>query len=153
MVRAPVDPAYVARVAEAPKGPFGSPGFHLWHASLRWTQEVARALQPVGLTHTQFFLLGAVGWLTKSRGEAPKQREVADFAKLDKMTTSQVTRALESHGLLAREDDPADSRAWRLTLTAKGKKRLTEAVARVREVDARFFGADAAKLREALSKL
>ena len=56
-------------MAEPPKGPFASPGFHLWHASLRWTQEVARALRALGLTHTQFFLLGAVGWLTNKGPE------------------------------------------------------------------------------------
>ncbi len=140
-------------MAEPPRGPFGSPGFHLWHASLRWTQEVARALQPLGLTHTQFFLLGAIGWLTKSSGEAPKQREVAEFAKLDKVMTSQVTRSLEADGVLVRKDDPADSRAWRLELTPKGKKMLAEAVTRVRQVDVAFFGKDAERLRDALAAL
>ena len=90
---------------EGAKGPFASPGFHLWHASLKWTQEVAAALKPLGLTHTQFFLLGAVGWLSKSQGHAPKQREVAEFAQLDKVMTSQVTRSLEGDGLIEREDD------------------------------------------------
>ncbi len=140
-------------MAEPSKGPFASPGFHLWHASLSWTQEVARALQPLGLTHTQFFLLGAVGWLTKARGAAPKQREVAEFAKLDKMMTSQVTRALEAEGLLERKHDPADSRAWRLVLTVKGKKQLGDAVAKVRAVDTRFFGRDSERLRDALAEL
>lgn len=140
-------------MAEPPRGPFASPGFHLWHASLRWTQEIAQALQPLGLTHTQFFLLGAVGWLTKANGAAPKQREVAEFAKLDKVMTSQVTRALESDGLLLRKDDPIDSRAWRLELTAKGRQQLTEAVALVRGVDVRFFGKDAERLRDLLAGL
>lgn len=137
----------------AEEGPFASPGFHLWHASLRWTQEVARALQPLGLTHTQFFLLGAVGWLSKANGTAPKQREVADFAKLDKVMTSQVLRALQADGLLERKDDPDDSRAWLLSLTPKGRKLVVEAAAKVREVDASFFGKDAAKLRDALADL
>lgn len=123
------------------KGPLASPGYHLWNASLRWTQEVARALAPVGLTHTQFFVLGSVGWLTKTLDRAPSQREVADFAKLDKVMTSQVTRALEKQGILAREDDPTDSRVWRLVLTARGRARLTDAAARVREVDRAFFRA------------
>ena len=140
-------------MAEPPKGPFGSPGFHLWHASLRWTQEIAKALQPLGMTHTQFFLLGAVGWLTKANGASPKQRDVAEFAKLDKVMTSQVTRSLETDGLLVRKDDPADSRAWRLELTARGRKQLTDAVALVRGVDAAFFGKDAEKLRDALAAL
>jgi DNA-binding MarR family transcriptional regulator len=133
------------------KGPFASPGFHLWNASLRWTQEVARALQPLGLTHTQFFLLGSVAWLSKTA--TPKQREVAEFAKLDKVMTSQVTRSLEADGLLVRKDDPADSRAWLLVLTPRGTKLFAEAVLLVRAVDAKFFGAKAGLLRDELAQL
>lgn len=140
-------------MAEPPEGPLTSPGFHLWHASLRWTQEIARALKPLGLTHTQFFMLGAVGWLSKQNGAAPKQREVAEFASLDKVMTSQVLRALEGDGLLERKDDPEDSRAWLLSLTPKGRKLVVEAAAKVRQVDVEFFGKDAAKLREMLAVL
>jgi DNA-binding MarR family transcriptional regulator len=124
----------------------------LWNASLRWTQEVARALAPLGLTHTQFFLLGAVSWLSKAGGP-PKQREVAEFARFDKVMTSQVTRSLEGEGLLTRKDDPGDSRAWLLALTPKGTKLFAEAVALVRDVDVRFFGPKASQLREELASL
>jgi DNA-binding MarR family transcriptional regulator len=140
-------------VAEAPKGPFASPGFHLWNASLKWTSEVARALGPLGLTHTQFFLLGAVSWLTKTQGVPPNQRAVAEFAKLDKVMTSQVTRALETNGLLVRESDPLDSRAWLVSVTPRGQRLFTEAVGRMREVDQRFFGGRATQLRDELAKL
>jgi DNA-binding MarR family transcriptional regulator len=140
-------------MAEPPRGPFASPGFHLWNASLRWSQEVARALAPLSLTHTQFFLLGAVSWLTKMHGAAPKQREVAEFARFDKVMTSQVTRALEADGLLERADDPADSRAWLISVTPKGQKLFKDAVGLVREVDAKFFGPKAGLLRDELAKL
>jgi DNA-binding MarR family transcriptional regulator len=140
-------------MADAPKGPLASPGYHLWNASLRWTQEVARALSPLPLTHTQFFLLGAIGWLTKTRGVSPNQRAVAEFAKLDKVMTSQVTRSLEAEGLLKRENDPADSRAWLVSMTPKGQKVFAEAVVLVREVDQRFFGAKGPQLRDELAKL
>lgn len=138
---------------DGPKGPFASPGFHLWHAGLAWTSEVARALAPLGLTHTQFFLLGAVSWLTKTSGDAPNQRAVAEFAKLDKVMTSQVIRALEGEGLIKRSNDPDDSRAWRVAVTAKGAAAFGQAVVLVKEVDAKFFGPKAAALREDLSKL
>ena len=32
------------------EGPDYSPGFWLWHATLRWQREVAAALAPLGLT-------------------------------------------------------------------------------------------------------
>jgi len=137
----------------ARRGPFASPGFHLWHASLRWTQEIARALTPLSLTHTQFFVLGAVSWLTKLRGAPPKQREVAEFAQLDKVMTSQVARSLQAEGMLDRSDDPEDSRAWRISVTPKGQKAFAEAVGLVRAVDAQFFGTKAAELRDELAKL
>ena len=71
-------------------------------------------MAPLGLTHTQFFILGAVGWLTKTEKRAPNQREVADFAKLDRMMMSQVIRTLEASGSIIRREDSQDSRAWRL---------------------------------------
>ena len=74
----------------------------------------------------------------------PNQRAVAEFAKLDKVMTSQVTRSLQAQGLVERESDPLDSRAWLLTVTPRGQKLFAEAVVRVREVDQRFFGSKAA---------
>ncbi len=137
------------------RGPQTSPGYHLWHAGLQWTRAVATALEPLGLTHTQFFLLGAVRWLGQS-GTPPMQREVAQFAAFDRNTTSQVVRALEARGLLAREDAPDDTRAWRLRLTAEGERVFQPAVAAVRAVDARFFaplGKQLAPFSEELQRL
>ena len=37
-----------------PLHPHESPGFLLWHATLRWQRGVAAALQPLDLTHVQF---------------------------------------------------------------------------------------------------
>ncbi|MBX7101538.1 MAG: MarR family winged helix-turn-helix transcriptional regulator [Myxococcaceae bacterium] len=130
-------------------GPEASPGFHLWHASLAWKSAVAQALEPQGLTPTQFFMLGAVGWHLKTRGEAPTQALAAKRTGLDPMTTSQVVRALEKAKLLTRRDDPADSRSWRLELSAEGQARLVAAAAAVRAVDLRIFGGPG-EAREAL---
>ncbi len=71
-----------------------SPGFLLWHATLRWQRAVAAALRPLGLTHVQFVLLAGGWWL--SQGDRwPSQRELADHAGTDRMMTSQVVRTLE----------------------------------------------------------
>lgn len=115
-----------------------STGYHLWHASLAWQSAIARALEPQGLTHVQFFVLGTLLWYGKS-GTSPKQRELARASGLDPMMTSQVVRALEQRGLVARRDDPDDSRAWRLALTATGKKAAIEAATAVRAAEARVF--------------
>lgn len=130
-------------------GPEASPGFHLWHASLAWKSAVAKALEPHGLTPTQFFLLGAVGWHLKTRGEPPTQALAARAAGLDPMTTSQVLRALEKARLIERRDDPSDARSWRLELPPEGRARLVAAAAAVREADLAVFGPPGSE-REAL---
>ena len=140
-------------MSETAKGPHASAGYHLWHASLRWTAEVAKAMAPLGLTHTQFFLLGGLSWLTREKGRSPSQRELADFTRLDRATASQVVRALETQGLLARQDDPDDARAFRLRVTAAGKKKFAAAVLEVRRVDARFFASAGAELPELTARL
>lgn len=132
-------------------GPLSSPGYRLWTAAARWKAEVRDALTPHGLTPTQFFVLGAAGWL--SRAQAPNQREVAEFAGLDLMTTSQVVRALEKAKLLAREEDANDSRSWRLSPTTHGRHVLKAAALAVRGADERFFGSHSAAVARSLSFL
>jgi hypothetical protein len=44
-----------------PLHPNDSPGLLLWHATLRWQRGIARALQPLDLTHVQFVLLTCTG--------------------------------------------------------------------------------------------
>lgn len=115
-------------------------GYHLWHASLAWQSAIARALAPYGLTHVQFFVLGTLLWFGKT-GKTPKQRELAKASGLDPMMTSQVVRALEQRGLVVRRADPDDSRAWRLALTAGGKRAAIAGAAAVRAAEARVFAA------------
>ena len=50
-----------------PLDPDDSPGFLLWHVTLRWQRDIAAALAPMGLTHVQFVLLATCWWLN-SRG-------------------------------------------------------------------------------------
>ncbi|MFE9413395.1 MarR family winged helix-turn-helix transcriptional regulator [Streptomyces sp. NPDC006704] len=118
--------------------PGESPGFLLWHATLRWQREIAAALSPLGLTHVQFVLLACAWWLN-TRGEQPNQLALARQAGTDVKMTSQVLRALEAKGLIEREVDPADTRAKRLRVTSAGAELAPRAIAAVENVDARFF--------------
>ncbi|MFD9359526.1 MarR family winged helix-turn-helix transcriptional regulator [Streptomyces sp. NPDC060031] len=119
--------------------PGESPGFLLWHATLRWQRDIAAALAPLGLTHVQFVLLACTWWLN-GQGEHPNQQALARQAGTDVKMTSQVVRTLEDKGLVAREVDPADTRAKRLRVTGAGAELAPRAVAAVEGVDARFFG-------------
>jgi DNA-binding MarR family transcriptional regulator len=121
-----------------PLSPGQSPGFLLWHATLRWQREIAAALAPLELTHVQFVLLACTWWLNE-HGEQPNQLALAQQAGTDVKMTSQVVRALEAKGLIERMVDPADTRARRLRATDAGAALAPLAIAAVEEVDARFF--------------
>ncbi|MEU9944781.1 MarR family winged helix-turn-helix transcriptional regulator [Streptomyces lavendulae] len=120
--------------------PADSPGFLLWHATLRWQRDIAAALAPIGLTHVQFVLLACAWWLN-GRGEHPNQLALARQAGTDVKMTSQVLRALEQKGLVEREVDPADTRAKRLRVTEAGAALAPRAIAAVEAADAEFFRA------------
>ena len=76
-------------------GPDESPGFLLWHATLRWQRAVAAALAPLDLTHVQFVLLACAWWLN-DQGHTPNQLTLAAQAGTDVKMTSQVLRRLEA---------------------------------------------------------
>ncbi|MGH3415170.1 MAG: MarR family winged helix-turn-helix transcriptional regulator [Actinocrinis sp.] len=119
--------------------PGRSPGFLLWHATLRWQREIAAALEPLGLTHVQFVLLACAWWMN-THGDQPNQLALARQAGTDVKMTSQVLAALEAKGLIVREVDPSDTRAKRVGVTSRGTQLAPRAIAVVEDVDARFFG-------------
>src|ERR1700742_1623691 len=123
-----------------PLDPDESPGFLLWHVTLRWQRDIAAALAPLDLTHVQFVLLATTWWLN-TQGEDPNQLSVATQASTDVKMTSQVLRRLEAKGLIRREVDPADTRARRLRVTDRGAELARQAIAVVEDVDAAFFRA------------
>jgi DNA-binding MarR family transcriptional regulator len=133
-----------------PLHPNDSPGFLLWHATLRWQRGIAQALAPLDLTHVQFVLLACTWWLNE-QGERPTQIALAAQAGTDIKMTSQVLRSLERKKLIERDVDAADTRARRVRVTRRGAQLAPRAIAVVEQVDADFF-ADVPK-RQALSFL
>jgi len=121
-----------------PLHPNDSPGFLLWHATLRWQRGIAQALAPLDLTHVQFVLLACTWWLNE-QGERPSQIALAGQAGTDIKMTSQVLRSLERKGLVEREVDTADTRARRLRVTRRGARLAPRAIAVVEQLDSHFF--------------
>jgi DNA-binding MarR family transcriptional regulator len=119
--------------------PDESPGYLLWHVTLRWQRDIAAALGPLDLTHVQFVLLASAWWLNQ-QGDAPNQLTLARHAGTDVKMTSQVLRKLEDKGLVERTVDPADTRARRLKVTDRGAALAQRAVQVVEAADAAFFG-------------
>ena len=123
-----------------PLDPEQSPGFLLWHVTLRWQREIAAALAPLDLTHVQFVLLATAWWLN-SRGEDPNQLRLARQAGTDVKMTSEVLRKLEAKGLITRTVDTADTRARKLRVSDRGTRLAIRALAVVEATDAAFFQA------------
>ena len=134
-----MNPAGAATITSHEPG--DSPGFLLWRTTLRWQRGITVALRPLDLTHVQFVLLASVWWLSdhSDASQPPSQRQVADHAEVDVMMTSQVLRALERRGLVARAADVTDARVKRLTVTKTGRRLAEQAITVVEAADTEFF--------------
>lgn len=119
------------------EGPKQSPGFLLWHISTSWRSSIEAVLKTFGLTHPQFVVLAATGWLTRN-GELVTQGAVGKMAGLDPNTNSQVIKGLEQKEWIKR-DPSSDGRAKNVSLTSKGAQILNRALPAVEQADAKFF--------------
>jgi DNA-binding MarR family transcriptional regulator len=107
-----------------------TPGYLVWRLSMKWRAAVDRALAPLGLTHAQYVLLASLYGLERG-GQRPTQRELADHTGLEALYVSKLARALDADGLISRDRDPADTRAVRLALTARGREVVQPAIGEV----------------------
>lgn len=130
------------------QGPEASPGLLLWRSTLSWQRNVASALEPLGLTHSQFVLLACTWWL-ETHDSAGTQVMVAAQAGMDVRTASQVIRRLEQAGLVSRVEDPKDARARIVRTTPAGRDVGAHAVKVVEDADEAYF-APRPRLRDAL---
>jgi DNA-binding MarR family transcriptional regulator len=118
-------------------GPAESPGFLLWKISNAWQRRQRTALQPYGLTHSQFVVLATATWFGPE--EILTQARISQLTGIDPMTTSQVLRALEAASLIERVDHPKDPRAKSIMVTRAGRDLARKAVVVVEATDAAFF--------------
>jgi DNA-binding MarR family transcriptional regulator len=133
-------------------GPLASPGFWLHRAALAYLRELDAALRTLDLTHTQFSVLAAAGWLDR-QGGPPTQQEAAEFAGVDRMMTSKVLHALDAKGLVERVSDSSDARLRRIRCTDHGRELLRRATSAARAVDDMFFSDVEDGLRVSLAAL
>jgi DNA-binding MarR family transcriptional regulator len=119
--------------------PIRNPGLLFWKTGNAWRRWIGRVLRPQKLTATEFLVLHAFAEMCAGR-EEPSQQDVADWLDLDKMTVSQVARALERRNLLDRGDvSYPDARSWRILVTGEGRKLHRAALAQVERATAVFF--------------
>lgn len=118
-------------------GPGESPGFLLWRVSNAWQRRQRAALQPLGLTHSQFVILACATWFGEK--EALTQTRIGELTGVDPMTTSQIVRSLETMKYLTRRQHADDPRAKLIAVTSAGRALAQKAVVVVEETDAAFF--------------
>ncbi len=102
-------------------------GYLLWQTTMLWQRQMNRALDKVNLTHTQFVILIALAWLSRS-SENVTQKEIADHSKTDRMMVSKILRTLEKNELVERKEHKTDTRAKSVFLTEKGVEILQKAI-------------------------
>ncbi len=120
------------------KTPNEATGFLLYKAHMYWQREIKRSLKPIGLTHTQFVILANTYWLYRQNNQVT-QIEIAQYAKMDTMMTSNVIRTLEKKSLVKRTKHHTDTRAKTVELTKNGFDDLKKAVEIVENFDKQFF--------------
>src|SRR6218665_3029373 len=127
------------------KSPKDSPGYLLGQVTMLWQRKQKRVLDPLDLTQTQFVLLAALGWLSKT-SESVTQIDIANQSNADRMMVSKVLRTLEDKGFLTRQEHKTDTRAKTIRLTAAGEVILQKALIAVENADLDFFAVLAGKL-------
>lgn len=116
--------------------PAQSPGFLLWQVNNAWQAQQRKVLREFGLTHVQFVLLATLAWHMPTK---LTQQQLAQKAHANNMMTSQVVRALEAYGLVARSSVLSDKRAIYVVPTPLGLERVGVAILAVEQTDAQFF--------------
>jgi len=137
------------------KSPEDSPGYLLGQLTMLWQRKQKRVLDPLDLTQTQFVLLAALAWLSKTN-DAVTQIDIANQGNADRMMVSKVLRTLEEKKFVTRKEHKTDSRAKTITLTQSGAGILQKALAAIEKADIEFFsqpGLDLPALNTAMSKL
>ena len=102
-------------------------------------------LDPLYLTHTQFVLLAALGWLSK-KNNTVTQVDIANQSNADRMMVSKVLLTLEEKGFITRQEHEQDTRAKTIRLTTNGEIVLQKAIIEVENADLDFFATLGSKL-------
>ena len=106
------------------------------------------ALKPLGLDVRQYGLLLVLAT------EGPlSQGELAEWVRTDRTTMVALVDGLEALGYVKRERNPEDRRAYRLTLTADGKRALTRGRELMRRAEDQLLRSLDARERKQLVEL
>jgi len=94
-----------------------------------------RRASALGVTSAQWRVLA---WLGREPGL--KQVELAERLDIEPITACRIVDRLEEAGMVERQRDPGDRRAWRLVLTAKAEPIVERLRALAEEMAGEAFG-------------
>jgi DNA-binding MarR family transcriptional regulator len=107
-----------------------------------------RDLEPLGITPREYSVLAVLG-----ERSPLSQTQVAEILGVDRTTILKLGAALERKGLVVRERDANDSRAYAVALTPAGDRLRAEAFELLLACEGRFLAPLNRKEREQLHDL
>lgn len=125
-------------------------GFLLAKASQRWNELLAEHFAAHGFAEVRPSY-GSV-LLPLFERDGLRMGQIAQRARLSKQTMTTLVRMCERDGLVARERDPEDSRAFRIHLTERAREFRPVADEVLRELDAQVLAALGQRHRQALAR-
>jgi len=105
-------------------------------ATRRVTQRYDHALEPTGLTASQFGLLGYLHGASSAPAHASSIGAIAEWLGMDPTTLNRNLKPLLAKGMVKNAIDPADGRIRIVRVTEKGLGTLREALPRWRDAQA-----------------
>jgi DNA-binding MarR family transcriptional regulator len=128
----------------------GNLGFLLAKASQHWNELLAEGFAERGFAEVRPSY-GSV-LLPLFEDDGLRMGQIAERARLSKQTMTTMVRLCERDGLVYRERDPRDARAFRIHLTERTKDFRSVAEAVLRELDAKVLARLGERQRTALTK-
>ncbi|MDP3073744.1 MAG: MarR family transcriptional regulator [Opitutaceae bacterium] len=95
-----------------------------------------RLFRPLGLTAAQYNVLNVLA----AAPDGLSQRQLGDVLVVDRSNVTGLLDRMGEAGWVRRQDDPADRRVYRVTLTPAGRKLWTRVEPRYRAVVAQVVG-------------
>jgi len=90
-----------------------------WLSALRWRRRMKAALEPSGLTFTEWLVLDATRSLVNRSGDCVSPNDVAHDIEIDAMANWHAMAVLDHRGLVSRGCSMS-GKAWRVFVTQKG---------------------------------
>src|SRR5947209_17178651 len=128
----------------------GNLGFLLAKASQHWNELLAERFSERGFAEVRPSYGSVLLPLLEEDGLRIGQ--IAERARLSKQTMTTMVRLCERDGLVCRERDPDDARAFRIHLTERAKDFRPVAEEILRELDRKVLAALGERQRSALTK-